>query len=324
MKRPGCHRQGGAGSVVPGVEAHGNGDSSGRADTLEFVSVHPDDRGFAHPHALVTTEWLAARLEDPGLRIVESNEDPLVYPSGHIPGAVEIDWTRDLNDPVRRDYLDREGFQRLMRGRGVERDTTIVLYGDKNNWWACYAFWIFQLFGHTRAKILDGGRLKWQHEGRPLVRDVPSYPESGYLAPERNDSRIRAFRGQILEQVSAGRPLVDVRSPEEFSGERLHMPDYPNEGALRGGHIPGAKNVPWARAVDPETGEFKTAAELVKLYSEEQGLSRDDEIVAYCRIGERSSHTWFVLTYLLGFPNVRNYDGSWTEWGNLVGAPVER
>jgi len=281
-------------------------------------------RGYARPEVLVTTEWLAAHLEDSDLRIVESNEDPLVYPSGHVPGAVEIDWTRDLNDPLRRDYLDRDGFERLMRRHGISRDTTVVLYGDKNNWWACYAFWIFQLFGHDRARILDGGRLKWQREGRALVRDVLSYPASDYTAPERDDSRIRAYRAQVFEHVARGGALVDVRSPEEYSGERLHMPDYPNEGALRGGHIPGARNVPWARAVDPETGEFRAAAELARIYVEEQGLRREDEVVAYCRIGERSSHTWFVLTYLLGFPLVRNYDGSWTEWGNLVGAPIER
>jgi len=281
-------------------------------------------RGYARPEVLVTTEWLAARLDDPGLRIVESNEDPLVYPSGHVPGAVEIDWSRDLNDPLRRDYLDRAGFERLMRRHGIARDTAVVLYGDKNNWWACYAFWIFRLFGHADVRILDGGRLKWQREGRPLVRQVPAFAASDYVAPERDDSRIRAFRAQVFEHVAAGRALVDVRSPEEFSGERLHMPDYPNEGALRGGHIPGARNVPWARAIDPETGEFRAAAELARLYLEEQGLDRDDEVIAYCRIGERSSHTWFVLTYLLGFPHVRNYDGSWTEWGNLVGAPIER
>ncbi|MCB9377616.1 MAG: sulfurtransferase [Holophagales bacterium] len=281
-------------------------------------------RGYARPEVLVTTEWLAAHLEDSDLRVVESNEDPLVYPSGHVPGAVEIDWSRDLNDPLRRDYLDRDGFERLMRRHGIARDTTVVLYGDKNNWWACYAFWIFQLFGHERTRILDGGRLKWQREGRPLVREVPSYPESGYVAPERDDSKIRAFRAQVFDHVASGGALVDVRSPEEFSGERLHMPDYPNEGALRGGHVPGARNVPWARAIDPDSGEFRSAAELDRIYVEEQGLKREDEVVAYCRIGERSSHTWFVLTYLLGFPRVRNYDGSWTEWGNLVGAPIER
>ena len=282
-------------------------------------------RGYVHPEVLVSTDWVASHLEDPKVRIVESNEDPLVYPSGHVPGAVEVDWARDLNDPLRRDYLDRDGFEALMRRIGVGRDTTVVLYGDKNNWWSCYAFWVFQLFGHAKAKIMDGGRLKWEKEGRPLTKDVPSFAPSSYGAPERDDSRIRAFRDQVLEHVEAGLPLVDVRSPEEFSGERLHMPAYPNEGALRGGHIPGAKSVPWGRAIVPESGEFKSSEELAKIYFEEKGLpQKGRDIIAYCRIGERSSHTWFVLTYLLGLDGVRNYDGSWAEWGNLVGVPIER
>lgn len=282
------------------------------------------NRGYRHSDRLVSTEWVAEHLEAPGVRLVESNEDPLVYPSGHLPGAVEIDWMRDLNDPLRRDYLDRERFESLMRKNGIGHETTVVFYGDRNNWWSCYAFWIFQLFGHENARIMDGGRLKWENEKRPLVRDVPGFPVSGYVAAPRDDSRIRAFRDQVMEHVRSGGALVDVRSPEEFSGERLHMPAYPNEGALRGGHIPGARNIPWARAVDAATGEFKTAAELEAIYFEEQGLPREAEIVAYCRIGERSSHSWFVLTYLLGHPKVVNYDGSWTEWGNLVGAPIER
>ncbi len=281
-------------------------------------------RGYAHPEVLVSTEWVAQHLDDPNVRIIESNEDPLLYPSGHIPGAVEVDWVRDLNDPLRRDYLDREGFEKLMSRIGVTPDMTIVLYGDKNNWWACYAFWVFQLFGHTNAKIMDGGRLKWEKEGRPMTREVPQYPPTEYRAPERDDSKIRAFRDQVLAHVQAGKPLIDVRSPEEYRGERLHMPDYPNEGALRGGHIPGAVNIPWARAINPEDGTFKPADELRKIYIEEVGIRPEDDVIVYCRIGERSSHTWFVLTYLLGFPKVRNYDGSWTEWGNLVGVPIER
>ncbi len=281
-------------------------------------------RGYAHPDVLVSTDWVAEHLDDPGVRIVESNEDPLLYSSGHVPGAVEVDWTRDLNDPLRRDYLGRAGFEALMRRIGVGRDTTVVFYGDKNNWWACYAYWVFQLFGHERAKVMDGGRIKWEKEGRPLVREVPSYPESDYAAPERDDSKIRAFRDQVLEHLAAGKPMIDVRSPEEYRGERLHMPDYPHEGALRGGHIPGAANVPWARAVDPADGTFKDAAALRAIYLGEAGLEEGDDVVAYCRIGERSSHTWFVLTYLLGYDRVRNYDGSWTEWGNLVGVPIER
>jgi thiosulfate/3-mercaptopyruvate sulfurtransferase len=272
----------------------------------------------------VSTEWVASHLDDPGVRIVESNEDPLLYATGHIPGAVEVDWTRDLNDPVRRDYLGREGFEALMRRIGAARDTTVVFYGDRNNWWATYAYWVFQLFGHDKAKVMDGGRIKWVNEGRPLSRETPSYPESDYKAPERDDHHIRAFRDEVLRHAEGRRPLIDVRSPAEYTGERLHMPDYPNEGALRGGHIPGAANVPWAKAVNPDDGTFKTAEELRALYEQEAGVKPQDDVIVYCRIGERSSHTWFVLTHLLGYERVRNYDGSWTEWGNLVGVPIER
>lgn len=281
-------------------------------------------RGYAHPDVLVSTDWVAEHLQDPNVRIVESNEDPLLYPAGHIPGAVQVDWAADLNDPLRRDYLDRAGFERLMSRNGIANDTTVVFYGDRNNWWATYAFWVFQLFGHSNAKVMDGGRLKWEQEGRPMTREVPHYPPTVYHAPERDDTRIRAFRDQVLAHQAAHKPLVDVRSPQEYSGERLHMPEYPNEGALRGGHIPGAKNVPWARAANPEDGTFKAASELRAIYEGEQGLKPEDDIIAYCRIGERSSHTWFVLTHLLGYPRVRNYDGSWTEWGNSVGVPIER
>ena len=281
-------------------------------------------RGYVQPEVLVSTEWVAEHLQDPAVRIVESNEDPLLYPSGHIPGAVEVDWTRDLNDPLRRDYLDRAHFEALMRRIGVGNTTTVVLYGDKNNWWATYALWVFHLFGHRQAKIMDGGRLKWQQEGRPLVKEVPGYPANGYRAPERDDRTVRVFRDGVLEHLRAGQPLVDVRSPEEYTGQRLHMEAYPNEGALRGGHIPGAANVPWARAINPADGTFKTAAELRAIYEQEHHLKPEDDVVVYCRIGERSSHTWFVLSYLLGYSKVRNYDGSWTEWGNLVGVPIER
>ncbi len=281
-------------------------------------------RGYTHPELLVSTDWVAEHLNDPAVRIVESNEDPLLYPSGHIPSAVQVDWAADLNDQLRRDYLQRPGFEALMSRIGVTPDTTIVFYGDRNNWWACYAYWVFQLFGHKNAKITDGGRLKWEKEGRPMTRDVPQYPATSYRAPERDDTKIRAFRDQVRKHVDAALPLVDVRSPQEYTGERLHMPEYPNEGALRGGHIPRAKNVPWARAANPEDGTFKTADELRAIYQQEQGLRPNDDVIAYCRIGERSSHTWFVLTNLLGFEKVRNYDGSWTEWGNLVGAPIER
>jgi thiosulfate/3-mercaptopyruvate sulfurtransferase len=278
---------------------------------------------YANPDVLVTTQWVAEHLNDPNVRIVESDEDVLLYDVGHVPGAIKIDWVTDLNHPVRRDYLDKQGFEALLSEKGIGNDSLVVFYGDKNNWWACYAFWVFQLFGHAQAVIMDGGRAKWVAEGRPMQKDVPHYPPTTYQARARADYKIRALRDQVLAHVQTGLPLVDVRSPGEFSGELLHMADYPQEGALRGGHIPGAKNIPWARAV-AQDGTFKSAAELRALYENEHGLSPDQNIIAYCRIGERSSHTWFVLTYLLGYPNVRNYDGSWTEWGNLVGVPIEK
>lgn len=282
------------------------------------------DRGYAHPEVLVSTAWAEAHLNDPGARFIESNEDTLLYASGHLPGAVHVDWTHDLNDQIRRDYIDREAFEALMSRIGATNDTTVVFYGDKNNWWACYAFWVFQLFGHTRAKVMDGGRLKWTQENRPLTRDVPSYKATAYRAKDRQDAPHRAFRDEVLAHMARAGQLVDVRSPEEYSGQRLHMPDYPNEGALRGGHIPGARNVPWARAIDAADGTFKPAGALRQIYLEEQRLDPRKEVIAYCRIGERSAHTWFALKYLLGFERVRNYDGSWTEWGNLVGVPIER
>jgi len=280
------------------------------------------EQNYAHPEALVSTQWVADHLNDPNVRIVESNEDVILYDKGHIPGAIKIDWVGDLNDPLIRDYLDADRFAKLLSSKGISKDTTVVFYGDKNNWWATYAFWVFQLFGHTNAKIMNGGRKKWEEEGRPMTTEVPKYPETNYPVPVRDDSKIRAFRDQVREHVNKGGALVDVRSPGEYSGELLHMADYPQEGALRGGHIPGAKNIPWARAANDD-GTFKSPADLRALY-EGQGITPGKDVVAYCRIGERSSHTWFVLTYLLGYPNVRNYDGSWTEWGNLVGAPIER
>jgi thiosulfate/3-mercaptopyruvate sulfurtransferase len=282
------------------------------------------ERGYANPDVLVSTQWADDHRNDPGVRIVESNEDQLLYPSGHIPGAVQVDWAVDLNDQLRRDYLDRSGFEALASRIGITPDTTVVFYGDKNNWWATYAYWVFQLFGHRNAKVMDGGRLKWEQEGRELTRDVPSYPATEYRAAERDDAKIRAFRDQVLAHQKSGGQLVDVRSPKEYSGELLHMEAYPNEGALRGGHIPGAKSIPWARAANTDDGTSKSADELRAIYLEEQKLDPNAPTIAYCRIGERSSHTWFVLTNLLGFKDVRNYDGSWTEWGNLVGVPVEK
>ncbi|HAB54399.1 MAG: thiosulfate sulfurtransferase [Ignavibacteria bacterium RIFOXYB2_FULL_35_12] len=283
-----------------------------------------EDRKYAHPEVLVSTDWAADHLKDEGIRIIESNEDQLLYSSGHIPGAVHVDWTKDLNDQVIRDYLNKDSFKKLMSRIGVSNTTTVIFYGDKNNWWACYAYWVFKLFGHVKAKVMDGGRLKWEIEKRELTRDVPTYPETKYKAKERDDKTIRAFRVDVLKHISAGKKLVDVRSPEEYSGERLHMPNYPNEGALRGGHIPGAKSIPWAKAINPDDGTFKTADELKQIYEKENNLNSKDNVIAYCRIGERSSHTWFVLKNLLGYDHVRNYDGSWTEWGNLVGVPIEK
>ena len=284
---------------------------------------------YANPDILVSTQWVADHLNDPGIRIVESDEDILLYDQGHIPGAVKLDWITDLNDPVERDYIDRARFEELASQRGIGNDTTVLFYGDKNNWWATYAFWVFQLFGHTNARIIDGGRQKWIAEGRALSKETPEYSPTDYHAPERNDKEIRAFRDQVLallnpdrKSIKGGTALVDVRSNPEYTGELLHMVNYPQEGAQRGGHIPGARNIPWATAVR-EDGTFKSADELKQIYGG-KGITPEKDVVAYCRIGERSSHTWFVLRYLLGYPNVRNYDGSWTEWGNLVDAPIEK
>ncbi|ANY07535.1 sulfurtransferase [Pseudonocardia sp. HH130630-07] len=274
---------------------------------------------YAHPERLVTTGWLAEHLKDPGLVVVESDEDVLLYDTGHIPGAVKVDWHTELNDPVTRDYVDGTRFAEIMSERGIGRDTTIVVYGDRNNWWAAYALWVFSLFGHADVRLLDGGRSKWVAEGREMVTGTPEPQRAEYPVVERDDAGIRAFKDDVLAHL--GKPLVDVRSPQEYTGEKLHMPDYPQEGAVRGGHIPGAASVPWARAA-AEDGSFRPRAELSAIYEQEQGLKSSDEVVAYCRIGERSSHTWFVLTHLLGFGTVRNYDGSWTEWGNAVRVPI--
>ena len=280
---------------------------------------HPSLSQYAHPERLVTTQWLADNLDTPGLVVVESDEDVLLYDTGHIPGAVKIDWHLDLNDPVTRDYVDGDGFAALMRRAGISRDTTVVIYGDKNNWWAAYALWVFSLFGHPDVRLLNGGRAAWVAEARPMTREVPTPVESDYPVVMRDDSGLRAFKDDVLAHL--GKPMIDVRSPGEYSGELLHMPDYPQEGALRGGHIPGAANVPWAKAA-ADDGRFRDRAELEEIYLDGAGLAPGDDVVAYCRIGERSSHTWFVLTHLLGFAHVRNYDGSWTEWGNAVRVPV--
>jgi thiosulfate/3-mercaptopyruvate sulfurtransferase len=281
-------------------------------------------RGYARPDVLVSTQWVDEHRNDPAVRIIESDEDVLLYETGHIPGAVKIDWVADLNDPLIRDYIDRSRFERLLRAKGIDDDTTIVFYGDKNNWWATYAFWVFRLFGVENLRIMDGGRLRWAEEGRPLETAPGSYPEGTVTVRDRDDSAIRVFREDVVKHVKKHKALVDVRSPEEYRGERLHMPEYPNEGAVRGGHIPGAKSIPWGRAVDPDTHTFRPADELRTIYEAENGLPKTDDVIVYCRIGERSSHTWFALTYLLGFDTVKNYDGSWTEWGNIVRSPIEK
>lgn len=274
---------------------------------------------YAHPERLVTTEWLAAHLGEPGLVVVESDEDVLLYETGHIPGAVKIDWHTELNDPVVRDYVNGEQFAALLGSKGISRDTTVVIYGDKNNWWAAYALWVFTLFGHDDVRLLDGGRDLWIAEGRDITTVAPEVTLVEYPIVERDDRAVRAFKEDVLAHL--GNPLVDVRSPEEYSGERTTAPAYPEEGALRAGHIPTAASVPWARAAAGD-GTFKTRDELDAIYRGEVGLEDGDDVIAYCRIGERSSHTWFVLTHLLGFEKVRNYDGSWTEWGSAVRVPI--
>ncbi len=277
---------------------------------------------YAHPEYLVDTEWVAAHLDDPNVRLIESDEDALLYPIGHIPGAVQVDWFSTLQHPLRRDFLTQAQFEQLCSKLGITNETTLVFYGDKSNWFACYALWLFKYYGHDNVRIMNGGRAKWELEKRSLVKEVRSYAATEYLASEPDQS-IRAFRDEVFRHSEARRPLVDVRSPKEYTGELLHMPNYPQEGATRGGHIPGAVSIPWSQAVNEADSTFKSADELRALY-EGKDIQSNEEVIAYCRIGERSSLTWFVLKYLLGYPRVRNYDGSWTEWGNLVDAPIER
>ena len=284
----------------------------------------PALQDYAHPEKLVTTDWLAERLDQIGtadLAVVESDEDVLLYETGHIPGAVKVDWHLDLNDPVTRDYVSPEAFAALMERSGIGPETTVVIYGDKSNWWAAYALWVLELFGHADVRLLDGGRAAWQAEDRPMTREEPSPAPAEYPVPVRDDSAIRAFRDDVLDFL--GGQLIDVRSLPEYTGERTHMPDYPEEGTVRGGHIPTARSVPWARAAR-EDGRFRSRAELEAIYQDELGFDPAEPVIAYCRIGERSSHTWFVLTHLLGFTSARNYDGSWTEWGNGVRLPIAR
>ncbi|HCS61039.1 MAG TPA: sulfurtransferase [Microbacterium sp.] len=288
--------------------------------TIEFDSSSAKFADYAEPGRLVTTEWLATHLGEPGLVVVESDEDVLLYETGHIPGAVKIDWHTDLNDPVVRDYVDGEGFAELLSRKGISRDDTVVIYGDKNNWWAAYALWVFSLFGHEDVRLLDGGRDRWITEGREITTEASTVAATTYPVVARDDSALRAYKDDVVAFIGTG-PLIDVRSPEEYNGERTTAPAYPDEGALRAGHIPTAQSVPWGKAV-AEDGGFRPRAELDALYRDGAGIADGDDIVAYCRIGERSSHTWFVLKHLLGFENVRNYDGSWTEWGSAVRVPI--
>ncbi|MBF4462317.1 MULTISPECIES: sulfurtransferase [unclassified Rathayibacter] len=285
------------------------------------IDPSPKFASYAHPERLVSADWLQERLGAPGLVVVESDEDVLLYEVGHIPGAVKIDWHTDLNDPVQRDYIEGAAFAELVGGKGISRDTTVVIYGDKNNWWAAYALWVFSLFGHEDVRLLDGGRDKWIAEGRPVTTETSTPARVDYPIVERDDTAIRAYKDDVLAHL--GNPLIDVRSPEEYSGERTTAPAYPEEGSLRAGHIPSAQNVPWAKAA-AEDGTFRPLDELNDVYREGAGLREGDSVIAYCRIGERSAHTWFVLTHLLGFEGVRNYDGSWTEWGSAVRVPIVR
>jgi thiosulfate/3-mercaptopyruvate sulfurtransferase len=278
--------------------------------------------GYVHPEVLVETSWVAEHLNDPTIRLIEADEDVLLYEVGHLPGAVKLDWHVDVQDPVTRDFVDQQGFEKLMSRWGISNDTTILLYGDKNNWYACYSFWLFTMFGHKQIKIMNGGRQKWEAEGRPFTKDVPHFAATTYHAQPMDES-IRAFRDDVMNGLKdPNRRLIDVRSPQEFTGELIHMVNYPQEGAQRGGHIPTAKSIPWGTAANAD-GTFKSAGELRQIYGGKD-ITSDKDVITYCRIGERSAHTWFVLTYLLGYPRVRNYDGSWTEWGNLVKAPIEK
>jgi thiosulfate/3-mercaptopyruvate sulfurtransferase len=280
---------------------------------------------YAHPEVLVDTQWVEEHVKDSKVRIAEVDYDPKAnYQLGHVPGAVLFDWRQDINDPVSRNVLSKQAYEDLLQRAGVNNDTTLVLYGDFNNWFAAFAFWVFKYYGFKDVRIMNGGRKKWLEEDREVNKDIPNYPK-GNLKATDPDKNIRVFLDEVKQSLDAKDRIrmVDVRSPKEFTGEILAPPEYPTEHAQRGGHIPGAENIPWAQAVNDKDGTFKSADELKKLY-ESKGITSDKEIIAYCRIGERSSHTWFVLKYLLGYSNVKNYDGSWTEWGNMIANPIEK
>jgi len=279
---------------------------------------------YVHPEVLVDTQWAEEHLKDPKVRIAEVDYDSKAnYELGHIPGAVLFDWKNDINDPLTRNVLSKESCQNLLQNAGIDNETTLLLYGDFNNWFAAFAFWVLKYYGYKDVRLINGGRKKWLQEDRALTKDVPTYSKGNFAANEP-DSNIRVFLDEVKRAVSAPElKMVDVRSPKEFTGEILAPPEYPTEHAQRGGHIPGAVNIPWAQAVNDSDGTFKNTDELKQLY-ESKGITPDKEIIAYCRIGERSSHTWFVLKYLLGYPKVKNYDGSWTEWGNMIANPIEK
>jgi thiosulfate/3-mercaptopyruvate sulfurtransferase len=282
-----------------------------------------NERGFARPEFLVSTQWVAEHLDDPEVYIIASNEDPLVYPSGHLPGAVEIDWVRDLNQPLKRDFLDAEAFQELLQRKGINPGMTLVFYGDKNNWWAAYALYIFSLFKVPNLRMMEGGRLKWIREDRPVTTTVPQLPRGEMMVTERFDELFRARREQVMHHLEQDLPIIDVRSDQEFTGEALHMPGYLSDGALRSGRIPGAIHLHWEECVTGEFAEFKSREEIENIYRE-RGFQFDTDAILYCRIGKRSSHNWFVMTHLLGYERVKNYDSGWLEWGNLHDVPIER
>ena len=291
------------------------------SSSLSAASKEP---AYAHSEVLVDTEWVSNHLQDGSVRVAEVDYDPVAnYGTGHIPGAVLFDWKKDMNDQLNRDILSKQQLEDLLGRNGITKDTTIVLYGDFNNWFAAYALWDLKYYGVKDVRLMNGGRKKWLLEDRPLTKDVPGYQRTSYAA-SGPEERIRAYKDYVSSSIrSSGRVLVDVRGPKEFTGEVLAPPEYPTEHAQRGGHIPGAQNIPWAQAVNDADGTFKTRAQLDELYRS-KGVTPDKEVITYCRIGERSSFSWFVLTYLLGFPDVKNYDGSWTEWGNSVRYPIER